>query len=112
MLDTTNITNLCLQKPVIEKIIQNLVKFPTDENKKEYFDFVNQMEYSLLVDAETIPFKSKEYFEKRNEAFAYRRKCDIMLLNSWVSLYESTENCPVSYRDTLLLPFKQIKVPK
>ncbi len=97
---------------MIEELIETLVKTPTEESKQNYYQFVNEMEYSLLQDAETFSFKSHEYFDKRREAFAYRRECAILLLNSWVSTYGSTDNCPVAYADTLNIPFQQIKAPK
>lgn len=97
---------------MIENLIQTLIETPTEELKENYLKFVSEMEYSLLQDAETLPFKSQEYFNKRTEAFAYRRKCAIMLLNSWVATHGTTDNCPVSYADTLNIPFQQIKVPK
>lgn len=96
---------------MIQELIQTLVESPTEENKQNYLNFVNRMEYSLLQDAEAFPPKSWEYFDKRREAFAYRRNCAIMLLNCWVFVYGSTENCPVSYADTLIIPFQQIKAP-
>jgi len=97
---------------MIEELIESLVKNPTEELKETYLNFVNTTEYSLLEDAETLPFKSQEYFDKRKQAFAYRRKCAMMLLNSWVSAHGSTDNCPTSYADTLIIPFQQIKAPK
>ncbi len=97
---------------MIEDLIQTLVETPTEENKENYLRFVNEMEYSLLQEADTFPFKSREYFNKRTEAFAYRRKYAMILLNSWVATHGSTENAPVSYADTLNIPFQQIKVPK
>ena len=97
---------------MIDELIEILVKEPTDEHKDKYLKFVNEMEYSLLQDAETLPFKSQGYFNKRREAFAYRRECAIMLLRKWVATYDSTENCPVSYVDTLNIPFQQIKKAK
>lgn len=97
---------------MIDELIQILVKDPTEENIQNYLQFVNEMEYSLLQDAETFPFKSQEYFNKRKQAFAYRRECAMMLLNKWVATYGSSENCLVSYADTLNIPFQQIKVPK
>jgi hypothetical protein len=96
---------------MIRDLIQTLVESPTEENKKNYLDFVNQMEYSLLQDAEAFPPKSQEHFDKRKEAFAYRRNCAMMLLNSWVSVYGTSQGCPVSYADTLIIPFQQIKAP-
>lgn len=96
---------------MIDQLIEALVKDPTDQNKENYSNFVNQMEYSLLQDAESFPFKSREYFDKRIEAFAYRRNCATMLLKEWISVYGSTENCVVSYADTLNIPFQSIKTP-
>lgn len=97
---------------MIDESIELLVKDPSEENKLNYLQFVNQMEYSLLQDAETFPFKSQEYFNKRTEAFAYRRECAMMLLSKWIATYGSTKNCPVSYADTLNIPFQKIKAPK
>jgi hypothetical protein len=97
---------------MIKTLIQELVKNPTEENKETYLKFVNEMEYSLLQDAETLPFRSQEYFDKRKQAFAYRRECAIIALQRWVSTYGSTEGCVVSYADTLNIPFQQIKTPK
>jgi hypothetical protein len=97
---------------MIDELIETLVKNPTEETKQNYLEFVNEMEYSLLQDAETFPFKSQEYFDKRKQAFAYRRECAMMLLNKWVATYGSTENAPVSYADTLNIPFQTIKAPK
>jgi hypothetical protein len=96
----------------IEELIECLVKNPTEELKETYLDFVNTTEYSLLEDAETLPFKSQEYFDQRKQAFAYRKECAMMLLSKWVATYGSTENCPVTYADTLNVPFQQIKKPK
>lgn len=97
---------------MIENLIDNLLQDPTENNKENYLTFVNEKEYSLLEEAEKLPFKSREYFEKRTEAFAYRRECAKMLLTKWVSVYGSTEGCVVSYADTLNIPFQQIKKPK
>lgn len=97
---------------MIEDLIKTLVESPTEQNKEKYLQFINEIEYSLLQDAETFPFKSQEYFDKRREAFAYRRECAMMLLKSWISAYGSTEFCPVSYADTLIIPFQQIKMPQ
>jgi hypothetical protein len=96
----------------IEELIDDLVKHPTDEHKETYLKFVNEMEYSLLQDAEAFPFRSQEYFDKRKQAFAYRRECAMIVLQRWVSTYGSTEGCVVSYADTLNIPFQQIKAPK
>ena len=97
---------------MIEELIESLVKNPTEELKETYLKFVNSTEYSLLEKAETFPFKSQEYFDTRKQAFAYRKECAMMLLSKWVATYGSTENCPVTYADTLNVPFQQIKKSK
>jgi hypothetical protein len=97
---------------MINELIEILVKDPSEEHKDNYLKFINKIEYSMLQDAETLPFKSREYFNKRTEAFAYRRECAMILLSKWVATYSSTKNCPVSYADTLNIPFQQIKAPK
>ena len=97
---------------MIEELIECLVKNQTEELKETYLNFVNTTEYSLLEDAETLPFKSQEYFDQRKKAFAYRKECATMLLRHWVAKYGSTSGCPVTYADTLNVPFQQIKTPK
>lgn len=97
---------------MIEEYIENLVKEPSDENKQKFLDFITEVEFSLLEDASTLVPKSPEFFEKRREAFAYRRECAKILLNRWVSEYGSTNGCPLTYADTLIIPFQQIKPPK
>lgn len=97
---------------MIEQLIETLVENPTEKNILNYLEFINEMEICLLEDAHSLPFKSQEYFNKRSEAFSYRRECAIMLLNKWVSVYSSTENCPIKYADTLNIPFQSIKGPK
>lgn len=93
---------------MIEELIQN----PSEENKQKYLDFVNQKEYDLIVEAHEFPPKSQEFFDKKREAFAFRRESAKMLLNKWVAVHGTAENCPVSYADTLNVPFQQIKPPK
>lgn len=94
---------------MIEKLIQNVVEDPTDDSIQLYKSHVDEMEYDLLVQAESFPHKSQEYFSKRTEAFSYRRESAIKMISSWVKKYESTNNCPVSYADTLNIPFREIK---
>jgi len=94
---------------MIYELIETLVQYPTEEHKNNYLTFIVEMEHSLLHEAEIFPFKSREYFDKRTEAFAYRRKCAMILLRKWVAVYGSTENCPVTYADTLNIPFQTIK---
>jgi hypothetical protein len=97
---------------MIEELIESLVKNPTEELKETYLNFVNTTEYSLLEDAETLPFKSQEYFDQRKKAFAYRRECATILLRHWLAQYGSTSGCPMTYANTLNVPFQQIKKPK
>ena len=97
---------------MIEELIECLVKNPTEELKETYLNFVNTTEYSLLEDAEDLPFRSPEYFDQRKRAFAYRVECAKILLRHWVATYGSTSGCPVTYADTLNVPFQQIKKPK
>jgi hypothetical protein len=97
---------------VIESLIENLVNEPSKKNESEYLDFVHLMEISLLQDAEQFPYKSWEYFNKRREAFSYRRESSVKLLTSWVEKYKTTQGCIVSYRDTLNIPFNTITPPK
>lgn len=94
---------------MIDLIIQNLVETPNHETKNEYFNHIQKTEHSLIHESENLPFKSKEYFDKRRQAFSYRKNCAVLLLNQWVKKYQTTDDCPVSYADTLNIPFQQIK---
>lgn len=96
---------------MIEDLISELVESPTEDNKQKYLDHINKIEYDLLVESDQLPFKSREYYEKRIEAFSYRRESAMKLINSWISKYGTSENCVVSYADTLNIPFQQIKKP-
>lgn len=95
-----------------QKLIENLVEEPTKENEDKYLEFVHSMELSLLQEAEDCPYKSREYFDKRIDAFKYRRESSMKLLKSWVGKYKTTKGCIVSYADTLNIPFYSIKPPK
>jgi hypothetical protein len=94
---------------MIETIIDLVVENPTEENKNQYEQTVNLLEYSLIQEAELLPYKSQEYFDKRTEAFSVRSKCAKMMLTKWVSKFGSTDGCPVKYESTLNIPFRQIK---
>lgn len=96
----------------IKEVIQKVLDDPTEENKQFYLKFINHKEYSLLLEAEEKPFKSKEYFHKRTEAFACRRESAMVLIREWVKKYNTSEGCPVTYADTLNIPFRDIKVPE
>lgn len=83
----------------IEELIQKIVENPTENNKKEYENVINQLEYDLAMQGNKV------------EAFSIRGKCAEKMLKEWVSKYKSTEGCPCSYADTLNIPFRQIKKP-
>lgn len=94
---------------MLEELIDALVENPTEENKNQYFSAVNQEEHRLLKEAYGKPLKSREFFAQRSRAFSLRRESAMKLINKWVAKYGSTENSPVSYADTLNIPFQQIK---
>ena len=96
---------------MIENIIKDLVENPTEENKNAYEKFVSQKEYDLLVEAEKYEVKSKEYFNKRHEAFDFRPSSAAKLISVWIKKYKNLEECPVAYSDTLNIPFRKIKNP-
>ena len=96
---------------MIEDTIENLIKTPSQENKDKFEKELNTLEYETLEKAESFPKKSREYFEKRTEAFSIRSKYAKMVLAKWVSKFGSTQGCPVTYEMTLNIPFRQIKVP-
>ena len=97
---------------MIEILIDNLIENPTEDSKKDYERFVSEKEYELLIESEKFKFKSQEYFSGRTEAFSFRKDCAVKLLSKWVKTYNTTEGCPVSYADTLNIPFREIKKPK
>lgn len=96
----------------LNEVIQKVIDNPTEENKTLYLNYINNKEYSLLLEAKEKPFKSKEYFHKRTEAFAYRRESAMVMIREWVKKYNTSDGCPVTYADTLNIPFRDIKVPK
>lgn len=96
---------------MIENLIETVINDPTDQNKNTFLRKLNELEYSLLQQAETFPYKSSEYFNKRAEAFSVRGKYAKMLLAQWVNKFNSTEGCPLKYEDTLNIPFRSIKSP-
>ena len=97
---------------MIIELIQSVIDSPTEDNIQSYKSHIDEMEYSLLKDAESFPFKSQEYFSKRTEAFSYRRETSMKMITAWVKQYGSTQGCPSSYADTLNIPFREIKKPK
>jgi hypothetical protein len=94
---------------MIDNLISTLVEFPSEENKEKYLTYIHNTEISLLQEAETFPHKSQEYFDFRKKAFSYRRKSATKLINLWVSKNQTSLGCPVSYADTLNIPFQSIK---
>jgi hypothetical protein len=94
---------------MIEELISNLVETPSEENKEKYLTNIHTTEIKFLQEAETFPYKSQEYFDARRKAFNYRKASAIKLINSWVSRYSTSLGCPVSYADTLNIPFQTIK---
>lgn len=97
---------------MIDDFILNIVENPTEESKDLYESYVNKTEYSLLEQSQEFTFKSKEYFDKRREAFSFRREFAIKMMNAWVGKYGTSKGCPVTYADTLNIPFREIKKPK
>jgi hypothetical protein len=96
----------------LEEIIITLVDTPSEENVEKYFTHVHKSELSLLEEAENLSFKSRDYFNKRTEAFSYRRNSASILISKWVEKYKTTKDCPVSYADTLNIPFQKINPAK
>lgn len=94
---------------MIEKLIDLVVTNPTEKNKLEFEKAINLLENSLIEEAQFLPPKSQEYFNKRTEAFNVRLTYSKLMLNKWVSKYGSTNGCPVKYESTLNIPFRQIK---
>lgn len=94
---------------MIDTLIDLVVNEPTEKNKLEFENAINLLEHSLIREAELLPHKSQEYFNKRTEAFSVRPEYSKMMLNKWVSKYGSTDGCPVKYEATLNIPFRQIK---
>jgi hypothetical protein len=92
-----------------EEIILNLVETPSEENKQNYLNHILETENYLLKESTTLPYKSREYFDKRIEAFSYRKESAMKMISAWVKKYGSSENCVVSYADTLNIPFQTIK---
>lgn len=97
---------------MIDELIQIVLDDPSEENKEKYKTYINQTEYSMLLEAYEHPEKSQEFFDQKRKAFAYRRDCAKVFLNKWIAKYGTTENSPVSYADTLIIPFQEIKQPK
>lgn len=96
---------------MIEQIIDQVIENPTEENKQIFLKELNLLEYSLLVEAETHPKKTTEYFRTRTKAFSVRPEYAKVILKKWTEKFKTTEGCPLKYEDTLNIPFRQIKLP-
>lgn len=94
---------------MIETLIDKIVENPTEDLKELYNKTISKTEYQLLEESTQCPYKSQEYFNKRREAFAYRRECAVKMINAWVKKYGTSEDCPVKYSDTLIIPFQKIE---
>jgi hypothetical protein len=102
---------------MIDSLIKTLVNDPTEQNVKEFLNFIDVISYSLLEDAQTYPYKSQEYFSKRKEAFSVKPEAHRKFINAWVTKHKSTENFPLPYKTspyelTLNIPFQEIRKPK
>jgi uncharacterized protein with von Willebrand factor type A (vWA) domain len=95
---------------MIESIIDSFVENPSEEIKQQYMNHVLKAEQKLLEESITFAYKSREYFDKRIEAFSYRRECAKKMINKWIAKYQTSSGCCVSYADTLNIPFQQIKL--
>lgn len=94
---------------MIDSIIHQFVETPSPELQQLYEALVHQTEYNLLIEANSFPFKSQEWFDKRREAFAFRRECAKRMINAWVKKHETSQGCFITYAETLNIPFQTIK---
>jgi hypothetical protein len=101
---------------MFDELIEKTLENPSQENVNELLKFIEEVSYSLLEDSLTYPFKSREYFEKRTEAFSVKKEVMVKFISSWVNKYRTTENFPIPfktspYEHTLNIPFQEIKKP-
>jgi hypothetical protein len=95
----------------IDQIIEEAIENPTEENVIKYREEINNLEYQTLIEAENFPKKTQEYFNKRSEAFSLQGKYASVVLRKWVEKYKTSNGCFCSYRETLNIPFREIKQP-
>lgn len=95
----------------VQEVINMVLDNPSEENKNLYHSKVNDIEYRLLLEAEECEPKSREYFNKRTDAFSFRRNCCSSMITQWVAIYKTSEGCPCTYADTLNIPFQKISQP-
>jgi hypothetical protein len=95
-----------------------------DDDKKQYNNLIDH--YSIRLAVESHNFQKEDnisyslppnkvysrYHQLRIAAFAYRNEIAIYTLNKWMLTHKSAEGCVVSYKDTLNIPFQELKVPK
>lgn len=81
------------------------------EYQMKCVEYSHQYDQTLcrLNDVGHMVFPGKKLSTK---AFAYSKEAAARFLQKWTEKHPSTQNCPVSYRDTLNLPFQEIKAPK
>jgi hypothetical protein len=96
----------------IETKLQEFLESQSDDLKQNYEDWISELEYNILKESNNVEYKSREWFDIRTNAFSIRKNSAMKLLTMWVKKYKSTKNCPVLYKDTLDIPFKEIKAPK
>jgi hypothetical protein len=101
-----------LKKTAVEILLNMVLEEPTEENKKNYLNKLNELEYALIEESAKYPDKSQENLDLRKESFSTRGTYAKKMLSLWVNKYQTTEGCPHSYQDTLNIPFQQIKKPK
>jgi hypothetical protein len=101
-----------LKKTAVEILLNMVLEEPTEENKENYLNKLNELEYALIEESAKYPDKSQENLDLRKESFSTRTTYAKKMLSLWVNKYQTTEGCPHSYQDTLNIPFQQIKKPK
>jgi hypothetical protein len=101
-----------LKKDIVEILLSKVLEEPTEENKENYLNKLNELEYALIEESAKYPDKSQENLDLRKESFSTRATYAKKMLSLWVNKYQTTEGCPHSYQDTLNIPFQQIKKPK
>ena len=105
-------TSIETQENLVNELLHKVLNSPTDENKQNYLENLNILEYITLQEAHKYNPKTPEYFAIKKEAFAVRPKFAKSMLSLWVSKFGSSSGCPHKYEDTLNIPFKSIATPQ
>lgn len=100
------------QEQKLKKSLFDVLEYSTEENKQNYLQQLNVLEFLIIQEANKYNHKTPEYFAIKKEAFSIRRKSAMELINLWIKKYGNLENCPMKYVDTLNIPFQAIKEPK